>query len=107
MLSVIACGICGGDPATDTMLVNAAVAGAVSMPGLSRQDHGRDRRLRGKPEATESSCAIETHEVAEPSSAGGTVSVPLIPRLSCPASEQKIVYSPGSSSALIVRCRRR
>ncbi len=63
MLSVIACGICGGDPATDTMLVNAAVAGAVSMPWIFRDRITTAiRRLRGKPEATESSCAVEPDE---------------------------------------------
>ena len=63
MLSVIACGICGGDPATDTMLVNAAVAGAVSMPWIFRDRiTAVIRRLRGKPDATESFCAIEPDE---------------------------------------------
>ena len=47
----MACAICGGDPATDTMLVNAAIAGAMSVPWIFR-----DRimvvvhRWRGLPE---------------------------------------------------------
>ena len=63
MLSVIACGICGGDPATDTMIVNAAVAGALSMPWLFRDKLAAVvRRLRGKADDAEASCALMPDE---------------------------------------------
>ena len=63
MLSVIACAICGGDPATDTMIVNAAVAGALSMPWLFRDRIASvARRLRGKSDDPEASCAIAPDE---------------------------------------------
>ena len=66
MLSVIACAICGGDPATDTMIVNAAVAGALSMPWLFRDRIAAvARRLRGKSEP-EASCAIAQDEDYRP-----------------------------------------
>ena len=63
MHSVIACALCGGDPATETMIVNAAVAGALSMPWLLR-DRIADivRRLRGKADASAESCAIAPDE---------------------------------------------
>ena len=63
MHSLIACGICGGDPATDTMIVNAAVAGALSMPWLFRDRIAAvARRLRGTSDDREASCAIAPDE---------------------------------------------
>ena len=63
MLSVIGCAICGGDPATDTMIVNAAVAGALSMPWLLRDRIAAvARRLRGKAHDVDPSCAITPDE---------------------------------------------
>lgn len=67
MFSVIACGICGGDPATDTMIVNAAVAGAVSMPWIFRDRIAAvARRLRGTSDDPDASCAIAPDEDDEP-----------------------------------------
>ena len=67
MLSVIGCAICGGDPATDTMIVNAAVAGALSMPWLFRDRiTAVARRLRGKDHDVVPSCAIPPDEDLEP-----------------------------------------
>ena len=63
MLSVIACALCGGDPATETMIVNAAVAGALSMPWLFRDRIvAVARRLRGRPAHPAESCAIAPDE---------------------------------------------
>lgn len=62
MLSVIACAICGGDPATDTMLVQAALAGALSVPFIFREHAYRVvRRLRGLPDPSEESCPLVPH----------------------------------------------
>ena len=66
MLSVIGCAICGGDAATDTMIVNAAVAGALSMPWLFRDRIAAlARRLRGKARDADPSCAITPDESDE------------------------------------------
>jgi hypothetical protein len=68
MFSVIACAICGGDPATDTMIVNAAVAGAISMPWLFRDRIvAVARRLRGSPDTPAELCAIAPDEDDGPS----------------------------------------
>jgi len=59
MLSVIACGICGGDPATDTMLMQMALAGAISMPLFFRERaHRFVRRLRRVPDPAGESCPL-------------------------------------------------
>lgn len=48
---ITACAICGGDPATDTMLVNAAIAGVMSVPWVYRgRIMGVVRRWRGLSE---------------------------------------------------------
>jgi hypothetical protein len=68
MFSVIACALCGGDPATETMIVNAAVAGALSMPWLFRDRIvAVARRLRGKPDHAAESCAFAADEDEGPS----------------------------------------
>ena len=67
MLSVIGCAICGGDPATETMIVNAAVAGALSMPWLFRDRIAAvTRRIRGKARDVDPPCAIPPVEDLEP-----------------------------------------
>jgi hypothetical protein len=63
MLSIVACAICGGDPATDTMLVNAAVAGVLSVPWIFRDRFAAIvRRIRGKPQADEEDCPLDTDQ---------------------------------------------
>ncbi len=63
MLAVIACAICGGDPATETMIVNAAVAGALSVPWLFRDRIvAVVRRRRGRPDRPAESCAVALDE---------------------------------------------
>jgi hypothetical protein len=62
MLSV-ACAICGGDAATDSMIANAALAGALSMPWLLRDKLAAVvRRLRGKSDDPDASCALPADE---------------------------------------------
>jgi hypothetical protein len=63
MLSVVACAICGLDPASDTMLINLAVAGAISVPWIVRDRIAAViRRVNGKPGAAEGSCDPPTDE---------------------------------------------
>jgi hypothetical protein len=60
---LVACAVCGGDPATDAMLVNAAVAGAISMPWMFRAKIAATlRRIRGGTQPHEESCPIEPSE---------------------------------------------
>jgi len=59
----IACAICGGDPVADTMLVNAAVAGVLSMPWIFRDRiAAMASRIRGKPQDDDEACRIGTDE---------------------------------------------
>ena len=59
MLSIIACGACGMDAATDTMLIQVAIAGGLSVPFFFReQAYKLMRRVRGKPEPTAESCPL-------------------------------------------------
>jgi hypothetical protein len=45
-----ACGLCGADPATDSMLVHSAIAAVISGPFLFRaQLADVIRRVRGRP----------------------------------------------------------
>jgi len=60
MLSIVACAACGMDPASDTMLVQAAIAGAMTVPWLLR-DHAFRlvRRVRKMPEPdADKSCPL-------------------------------------------------
>jgi hypothetical protein len=59
MLSIVACAACGMDPASDTMLVQAAIAGVMSLPWIFRgHAYKVMRRVRGKPEPAEESCPL-------------------------------------------------
>lgn len=63
----VACAICGGDPATDAMLVNAAIAGVISAPWLFRDKlAAMVRRVRGKSQDGGASCAIAQDENDRP-----------------------------------------
>ena len=63
MLSVIACALCGGEPATETDDLNAAVAGALGTPWLFRDRIAAVvRRLRGKSDDPEASCSLMPDE---------------------------------------------
>jgi hypothetical protein len=63
---VIACGVCGGDPYTDTMLVNAAIAGVLGAPWFFRDRIARMvRHLRGRPEPTPESCPVPREDHPE------------------------------------------
>ena len=56
---ILGCAICGGDGATDTMLVNVAIAGGLSVPFFFRdQVVVRVRRWRGLPPDEADSCPI-------------------------------------------------
>jgi hypothetical protein len=47
---VFACGVCGGDPATDTLLVQSVLAAVISTPFVLRtQLAAVIRRVRGLP----------------------------------------------------------
>jgi hypothetical protein len=61
---IFACGICGGDAATDTMLVQAAIAGVMSVPFLLRDRiTAKVRGWRGLPPDEEAeSCEISIDE---------------------------------------------
>jgi hypothetical protein len=49
---IVACGLCGADPATDSMLVHSAIAAVISGPFLFRSQLADVvRRLRGRPRA--------------------------------------------------------
>jgi hypothetical protein len=51
--------MCGADPATDTMLMQAALAGVLSIPFFFRERASRIvRRLRGMPDSAEESCPL-------------------------------------------------
>jgi hypothetical protein len=53
MLQLVACAICGGDPAVDSMLINGAISGAIAMPWIFRaQVSAAFSRLRGRPVGT-------------------------------------------------------
>jgi hypothetical protein len=62
MSVILGCAFCGGDAATEAMLVNMAVAGGVSVPYFLR-DRIRAglRRLRGLPSDDGDSCEIAEH----------------------------------------------
>ena len=46
---IFACGICGGDPATDSFVLQSALAAVISAPYLLRtQIAGLMRRMRGQ-----------------------------------------------------------
>jgi hypothetical protein len=63
VFSMIACAICGGDPATDTMLVNAALAGVLGLPWMFKDRiFSVARRLR-----VEQSTEPEACELGDPS----------------------------------------
>ena len=61
---IVACAICGGDPATDTMLVNAAIAGVMSMPFIFRDRLSVTVRhiLGRREEEPAASCQLSTDE---------------------------------------------
>ena len=60
---LVACGLCGGDPTTDTMLVQAGIAGVLSMPWMFRDRIASTlRRIRGGTQPAEDSCPIEPNE---------------------------------------------
>jgi hypothetical protein len=59
VLSTIACAICGGDPATDTMLVNVALAGVIGLPWMFKDRIFRvARRLRGEQSTEPEACEL-------------------------------------------------
>jgi len=61
---ITACAICGGDAATDKMLVNVAIAGGLSVPFFLRdQITARVRRWRGQSgEELPDSCPISAQD---------------------------------------------
>jgi hypothetical protein len=60
---VIACGMCGGDAATDTMLVQAALAGVLSVPWFFRDKLAMlARPMRGIPEPSDEYCPLPPAE---------------------------------------------
>jgi hypothetical protein len=64
-IGAIACMLCGGDAATEAMIVNAAVAGGLSVPiYFRRQAMGVVRRLRGL-DSREDPAACEVAEDSE------------------------------------------
>ena len=49
MLQLVACVVCGGDPAVDSMLINSAISGALATPWIFRtQLAAVMRRVRGR-----------------------------------------------------------
>jgi hypothetical protein len=65
----VACGLCGADPATDSMLVHSAIAAVISGPFLFRaQLADVIRRLRGRPRAEEAddACPLPSAEDDQP-----------------------------------------
>jgi hypothetical protein len=64
---ITACAICGGDPATDTMLVNAAIAGVMSVPWVYRDRiRAVARRRRGLSEDEPAdACPLSADEGAQ------------------------------------------
>ena len=60
---VIACGMCGGDPATDSMLLQVALAGVLSVPWFFRDKLAiLARRTRGIPDPSDESCPLPPAE---------------------------------------------
>jgi hypothetical protein len=61
---VIACGVCGMDPATDTMLVQTGIAAVIAAPWWFRHRiAGVFRRIRGIPDgADDASCGDPSAE---------------------------------------------
>jgi hypothetical protein len=62
MHSVVACALCGMDPAADTMLINSAVAAGIAAPWMLRHQlisfaRRGYRRLRGIPPEPDS-CSL-------------------------------------------------
>ena len=64
MIEIVACAICGGDPATDTMMINAAIAGGMSIPFFFRDRLAvTARRILGRREdEPTASCPLPTDE---------------------------------------------
>jgi hypothetical protein len=67
-----ACGLCGADPATDSMLVHSAIAAVISSPYLFRsQIADLVRRVRGRPRPeaihdADAACPLPTAEDDQP-----------------------------------------
>ena len=63
---LIACGMCGGDPTTDSMLLNAAIAGVIGMPWFFRDKLAvAVNRMRGIAEPSDESCPLPPAEDVE------------------------------------------
>jgi hypothetical protein len=68
---IVACGLCGGDPTTDTMLVSSGIAAVLSGPILFRSQMAAViRRLRGQPpreaDTADEACPLPSAEDDQP-----------------------------------------
>jgi hypothetical protein len=69
---IVACGLCGADPATDSMLVHSAIAAVISGPFLFRaQLADVIRRMRRRPRAeaiqgADAACPLPSAEDDQP-----------------------------------------
>ena len=68
MIQLVACAICGGDPAVDSMLLNGAISGAIAMPWIFKaQISAVFTRLRGRATGTAAiadTCALPSDDQA-------------------------------------------
>jgi hypothetical protein len=68
---IVACGLCGMDPGTDSLMLHSVVAAAIATPWYFRIQvvgtaRAIRRRLRGQPDPAESCPLLESDDEASP-----------------------------------------